>query len=549
MYNSSKGNILNEQLYEAIAYYRLSKEDGNKSNLSVSDSIENQRKLVEEYARQEGIEIVDEAIDDGYTGTNYERPGFKYVIDCLKSGKANTVIVKDLSRLGREYIETGRYIEMMFPQMQVRFIAINDSVDTNHKNSGDDLIIPMKNLMNENYCRELSKKLRKQFKIQRENGEFICNFAPFGYKRDPADKHHMVIDEYASEIVAGIYELCLQGYSPERIANYLNEHDVITPYEQKRAVSNYKSGFKGGGKSTWNHTTVRRILKNSVYTGELCQGKTSTISYKVKKVKQLDRDDWIIVENTHDAIIPKCVYDVVQKVLSRDIRISDTEKQVQPLAGFVFCGDCGKAMSRRTVKRCGKTFHYYVCGTYKRKGNCSSHNINQEILEDSVLHAIQVQMKVLVDISKMVNQIDSSEIANSKIKKLEKMMTEKEKDLDKCQTSAMKLYDSYTEGLISREDYRMMKEKYVIKAKEIQKAIDMLENEKLDIEEGSEGATSWIEDYIKYRQIDKLTHEAVATLIDRVDVYEDKRIQIVFNFKDQLEELIHYIDEMDKEAM
>ncbi len=549
MYNSSKDNILNEQLYEAVAYYRLSKEDGKKSNLSVSDSIENQRKLVEEYAKQEGIEIVDEAIDDGYTGTNYERPGFKYVIECLKSGKANTVIVKDLSRLGREYIETGRYIEMMFPEMQVRFIAINDSVDSNHKNSGDDLIIPMKNLMNENYCRELSKKLRRQFKIQRENGEFICNFAPFGYKRDPDDKHHMVIDEYASEVVAGIYELCLQGYSPERIATYLNEHDIITPYEQKRAVSNYKSGFKGGGKSVWNHTTVRRILKNSVYTGELCQGKTSTVSYKVKKVKHLDRDDWIIVENAHDAIIPKCVFDVVQKVLSRDIRISDTEHQVQALAGFVFCGDCGKALTRRNVKKDDKTFHYYLCGTYKRKGNCTSHNIKQELLEDAVLHAIQVQMQVLVDINKLMKQIDSSQIINSKIKKLEMMITKKEGELDKCQTSAMKLYDSYTEALISREDYKLMKEKYVARAKEIQKAIEMLENEKNDIALNSDGVTSWVDEYIKYRRIDKLTHEAVATLIDKVYVYEDKRIQIVFNFKEKLEELTHYIDELREEAM
>lgn len=269
MVNSSKNN-LNEQIYEAIAYYRLSKEDRNKTNLSVSDSIENQRKLVEEYARKEGITIVDEAIDDGYTGTNYDRPGFQYVLKSLEEGKANTVIVKDLSRLGREYIETGRYIEMMFPQMQVRFIAINDAVDSNNHNESDDLLIPIKNLMNENYCRELSRKLRKQFKIQRDKGEFINNFAPYGYRRDPNDKHHMIIDENASEVVVGIYELCLHGYSPARIANYLNEHDIISPYEYKKLSSNYKSGFKGAGEGVWNHTTVRRILsKFSLYGRDL----------------------------------------------------------------------------------------------------------------------------------------------------------------------------------------------------------------------------------------------------------------------------------------
>lgn len=153
---------------------------------------------------------------------------------------------------------------------------------------------------------------------------------------------------------------CLHGYSPERIANYLNEHDIISPYEYKKANSNYKSGFKGAGEGVWNHTTVRRILKNSVYTGELCQGKTTTVSYKVKKVKELDREDWAIVDEAHDAIIPKCIFEVVGKVLSRDIRMSDSEKEVQALAGFIFCGDCGKAMSRRTVKRGNKVFHYYL---------------------------------------------------------------------------------------------------------------------------------------------------------------------------------------------
>lgn len=547
--NYLSNEFQNNQIYEAIAYYRLSKEDRNKSNLSVSDSIDNQRKLVEEYAKTEGITIVDEAIDDGYTGTNYDRPGFKYVLECLKAGKANTVIVKDLSRLGREYIETGRYIEMMFPEMQVRFIAINDSVDSNHRNASDDLLIPMKNLMNENYCRELSKKLRRQFKIQRENGEFINNFAPYGYKRDPEDKHHLIIDENTSEVVVGIFELCLHGYSPERIANYLNEHDIISPYEYKKANSNYKSGFKGAGEGVWNHTTVRRILKNSVYTGELCQGKTTTVSYKVKKVKELDREDWAIVDEAHDAIIPKCIFEVVGKVLSRDIRMSDSEKEVQALAGFVFCGDCGKAMSRRTVKRGNKVFHYYLCGTYKRGKGCTLHNIKQELLESAVLKAIQTQMQVLVDMDNLLSEIDNQQIANSKVKKIEKQITQKEQELEKCQNSSMRLYDSYVEELISREDYKMMKEKYVVRIKEIESAIKYLESEKIDIETNANEATSWLGRFLKYKEINELSHEAVATLIDRIDVYEDKRIHITFNFKNQLEELSNYIDELRKEAM
>lgn len=547
MENSSK--ILDNQIYEAIAYYRLSKEDRNKSNLSVSDSIENQRKLVKEYAANEGITIVDEAIDDGYTGTNFDRPGFQYVLDCLKEGKANTVIVKDLSRLGREYIETGRYIELMFPEMQVRFIAINDSVDSYNRNSSDDLIIPVKNIMNENYCRELSKKLRRQFKIQRENGEFINNFAPYGYVRDPEDKHHLIIDDNTSEVVKGIYELCIEGYSPIRIAEHLNKHDIMSPYEYKKHTSNYASGFKGAGEGKWNHTTVRRILTNEIYTGKMIQGKTTTVSYKVKKVIEINKDDWAIVNDTHIAIIPSCIFDVVQRILSRDIRVSDNNKEVQALSGFVFCGDCGKALCRRTVKRNGKSFYYYWCGTYKRGKGCTSHNISQELLENAVLRAIQIQMQVLVNINEVLAVIDRNEIVNTKAKRIDNEIIRKEEELDKCQNSSMRLYDSYIEEIISREDYKMMKEKYIIRMKDLEAAIKRLKDEKKNIEENSSESTSWIGRYLKYKNIEELTHEAVATLIDRVEVFENKRIQIIFNFKNQLDELSNYIEEIRKEAM
>ena len=549
MQYSSKSKFLNEVISEAIAYYRLSKEDRNKSNLSVSDSIENQRKLVEDYAAANGITIVDEAIDDGYTGTNFDRPGFQYVLECLESGKANTVIVKDLSRLGREYIEMGRYIEMMFPEMNVRFIAINDSFDTSNKKDSDDFMFPMKNIMNENYCRELSKKLRRQFKIQRENGEFINNFAPYGYMRDPQDKHHLIIDENTSEVVVGIFEMCLHGVSPARIANYLNEHDIISPYEYKRTFSNYKSGFKGAGEGVWNHNTVRRILKNTVYTGQLCQGKTTTVSYKVKKVKDVAKEDWSVVENAHDAISPKCIFDVAQKVLSRDIRISDTEQEVQPLAGFVFCGDCGKALTRRNVKRGNNIFHYYICSTYKRKKDCTLHNMSQEKLEEAVLKAIQMQMQVLVDLEKLVTDIDNQVITSSKIRKLEKQIAQKEQELEKNQNAAVRLYDSYVEDLISREDYKMMKEKYVIRVKEIEVAIKSLENEKAAIENNSNDTFSWMQRLLEYREIDTLSHEVVATLIDRVEVFEDKRVQITFSFKNQLDELVNYMNGIRKEAI
>lgn len=230
--------------YFAVAYYRLSKDDKAKSE---SDSIANQRKLISSYVdSHSNIKLVEEHYDDGYTGTNFDRPGFRAVMAAIKERNVNCVIVKDLSRLGREYIEMGRYIETVFPSLGVRFIAINDDVDSSQSNDSDDIIIPIKNIMNESYCRELSKKLRKQFQIQRANGEFLGAFASYGYLKSPDNKHKIIIDEYAAEIVRGIFLLKIRGYSGQGIADFLNKERILPPPNIKRSIGlNYKSGFKG----------------------------------------------------------------------------------------------------------------------------------------------------------------------------------------------------------------------------------------------------------------------------------------------------------------
>lgn len=234
-FHYKKEEAAEKQTYQAMAYYRLSKEDGTKHE---SDSISNQRKLIHEYAlRHDNITIVDEAYDDGYTGTNYDRPGFQAVMDAINEKRVNCVIVKDLSRLGREYIETGKYLEMIFPSLGVRFIAINDDVDSEHRASGDDIIIPVKNIMNESYCRELSKKLRRQFRIQRSNGEFLGAFACYGYLKSPEDKHKLIVDEYAAEVVKTIFSFKMKGYNQQAIADYLNANDILAPADYMMCIT------------------------------------------------------------------------------------------------------------------------------------------------------------------------------------------------------------------------------------------------------------------------------------------------------------------------
>ncbi len=539
MYHSNK---VSEQFYNAIAYYRLSKEDKRKNE---SDSIANQRKLILNYLSDyPNITLVDEAYDDGYTGTNFNRPGFKSVIQSLKDGKADCIIVKDLSRLGREYIETGKYIEMTFPEMNVRFIAINDDVDTVNPSAGDDVMIPFKNLMNETYCRELSLKLRKQFKVQRDSGEFISNFAAYGYRRDPKDKHKLIVDEYAASIVRGIFDLSIKGFSPERIAEHLNKMGIMAPYEYKRKDSNYSSGFKGAGESVWNHMTVRRILTNTVYIGELAQGKRTTPSFKIKKVRHLSREQWSIVENNHEPIIEKEIFYTVQKILMRDMRISTSAQMLQPLAGVLFCGDCGSPMWRRTVKRCEKSFYYYSCGGFKKKSGCTIHNISQPALEKAVLGSINKQIELMIELDAFMKQIDTGEIRSLKLKRVDILLTEKEEEREKYLGHSTKLYDSYVDELITRDDYRMMKEKYSVKIKECEESIRELEKRRKAILEETSGSHSWIHQFLKYKDMQELTHEAVVIMIDRIDIFEDKRIQITFNYKNEFKDLISTIEEV-----
>ena len=417
--------------YKAVGYCRLSREHNKQS---VSDSIENQRKLIRSYVdKHPNIKLISEFADDGYTGTNYDRPGFRGVLEAVKSGKANCVIVKDLSRLGREYIETGKYLETIFPSLGVRFIAINDDVDSSVERNGDDLIIPIKNIMNESYCRELSRKLRAQFRIQRGKGEFLGAFACYGYAKSPADKHALVVDNCAAEVVRGIFALKLRGYSQDAIADFLNTEGVLPPAEYKRSQGlKYKSGFCSGGKSQWTPVAVRRILTNRVYTGALIQGRRGTPNYKLKQVCERDESEWVVVENNHEPIVDKLIFSLVQRLLERDTRTAPGSETVFPLAGTLFCPDCGRPMQRRSVQRSGRKYCYYVCSTYKSGHGCSSHSIEVRKLETAVLHGIQGQIDAAAEISALKGSMDEAALKTARVKKIDSLIAVREAEIERC---------------------------------------------------------------------------------------------------------------------
>lgn len=521
------------EIFRAIAYYRLSKDDGKNHE---SDSIANQRMLIHAYLEKHpNIILVDEADDDGYTGTNYDRPGFRKVMGCINAGKVNCVIVKDLSRMGREYIETGKYLEMIFPSLGVRFIAINDDVDSEKRSSGDDLIVPIKNIMNESYCRDLSKKLRYQFRIQRSNGEYLGAFVSYGYCKSPDDKHKIVIDEYAAEVVKGIFSLFFQGYSQNMISDYLNGENILTPAEYKQSLGlKYRTNFQIATKAKWSVVQINRILTNPIYIGTLVQGKRGTPNYKVKMMRVRKEDEWTIVENNHPAIVDPLMFALVQKMLLRDTRRVPGNDVLLPLAGVLFCADCNRSLLRRGVTRGKKKFYYYVCSTYKRGGGCSSHSFEQGKLEQTVLHAVVNQINMIVEMDQLLRDIGANDIQSIRVKRLDMMIAQKHKDIDGYQDFRMNLYEAFCDQLIERDEYDKMRSKYGQMIADAQNAVKKLEQERHEIVSTQNVHSGWIQQFVQYQGITELTREVVVTLIDRIYVYEDKRIRIDFNYRDEI---------------
>ena len=522
-----------DDAYEAIAYYRLSKDDGKNHE---SDSIANQRVLIREYVKNHpNIKLVDEAFDDGYTGTNYDRPGFRKVMDAVNAGTVNCVIVKDLSRLGREYVETGKYLEMVFPSMGIRFIAINDDVDSGNAKSSDDILVPVKNIMNETYCRELSKKLRRQFRIQRSKGEYLGAFACYGYRKKPEDKHKLIIDEYAAEIVRAIFVLKLKGYSQQSIADYLNSEAVLPPAEYKKSQGlNYKSGLKGGGQAQWRAFAVQNVLTNPVYIGVLVQGKRGTPNYKIKQMRVRDEDQWSVINDNHEAIIDEFTFNAVQKVLARDTRVTAKADAVDPLSGMMFCADCGRSMVKRSVSRGNKKFYYYVCHTNKKGAGCTSHSISGETLETTVMRASKNQINLVIEMKQLLEEVNHNEILSVKIRRLDLLIAEKNKEIDKQKDFRMKLYEALSDGLIERDEYDAMRKRATATIDAGEAAIEKLDAERAEIIAKSTKNLTLLEQFAKYQSYAKLTREIAVAFIDKFTVYEDKTVHIDFNYRDEI---------------
>lgn len=503
---------------KACMYLRLSREDGE---LSESNSISNQRQIILSFAQANELDVCYEYIDDGYSGANFNRPDFGRMIRDLEDGLFNTIIVKDLSRFGRDYIESGKYLQKVFPEKNVRFISVNDNYDSENADVSDThLILPIRNFINDSYCRDISMKVKSSKEVKRKNGQFIGAFAPFGYKKDVKDKHKLVVDTEVSHIVERIFQMKIDGYSSKAIADFLNSIGLATPSRHKEnSGENFSTGFVVKN-SKWDSKTVNRVIQNKVYIGVLEQGKTAKLNYKSKKEVKVSKEDWIITEDAHEGIVSKSVFALANKMLLRDVKRSKEKPYL--LSGMLYCKDCGSSMIRRTLKNKGSESIFYICSDYNNGGDCSRHSIK----EDEVLHQMAKAMNEhLGQFRELIEKASKLDVSTLNIKvEFDSLNAEKKK----YEMLRQSLYMDLEDGLITTEEFERFRKSYLVKIKEIENQIER----KVAVEKELKATLSSSDNLISSiipKDEKEISRLSMVSFIDKILVGENDELTFVFN--------------------
>ncbi|MCX8074882.1 MAG: recombinase family protein [Clostridia bacterium] len=520
MYASIENNynkkIIDTKIYNVAIYLRLSREDENTGQ---SESIINQKEFLHSYVIAQGWNLVDIYIDDGYTGTNYNRPDFKRMIKDIELKKINLVITKDLSRLGRDYIDTGYYLERYFPEHDVRYIAINDGIDTFASNNSNNDMSPFKSVMNDMYAKDISKKVRTAMNTKRSKGDYIGGFTPYGYLKDPKNKNKLVIDEKTSDIVKRIFNMFVTGMGFAKIARTLNSEGIPSPGAYKMETSNYK---RPKSMKLWADATVKDIIKNPTYTGNVTQNKVVKVNYKSKKLKRVPKEAWVTVNNTHEAIIDMDTFKIAEEIVTRKIGKDYSKGTPHLLAGLLFCGDCGE---RITFTHSSNTV-YTLCSKYKRFRSCTRHSIKEKYLEDYVLSELKKISEYSVNQRNLLKSVEQKPKV-SKLDKCNKEISIIENRISELKKITMGLYEDKIKGVLSQADfieysgvYNKEKEQFLIK-------LEKLQQEKVE-EKDSDELLKLVQSILNFENVDK---SVLARLIDKIIIFDKNRIEIHFRFK------------------
>ncbi len=546
----------NSYFYTAM-YLRLSKDDKvvfdddnlgeaagkNGESKAESNSIGSQREMIRSFIKEQAdMELYDSYVDDGFSGSNYDRPEFKRMMCDIEAGRVNCVVVKDLSRFGRDYIETGRYLEKVFPVLGVRFIALTDHYDSFSADWGErTIVLPVKNFINDSYCRDISTKVKSQLAVNRRKGECLAAFAVYGYRKAQKDKNRLVVDDYAAGIVRRIYAWKIEGMAVSAIAGRLNDLHILSPREYKKSLGlNYRGGFSGGSSSGWSSPSVQRILTNEVYIGHLVQGKTERVSYKVKKCVEKPEEEWIRVENTHEPIISADDFAIVQNLLQADGRVSPEKKELNPFMGLLFCGDCKEQMVRRVNRYKGAEKVYYICSTKNRGEGCSRHSIEENMLKGLAGTVVRQYANDFLEQEKLFGQAQDREANLQAVISFNKEIARLKQEQDKYYSLCARLYEDLREGVITKEEFERLHNGFQKKAESLTAAEEKQEQLVREMFKAgvlSAGRLAAFKESLKLTEIDRHT---LASLVKRIWVYEGKRVEIEFYFTDRYQAMKDY---------
>ena len=543
-------STLKKAVWHIALYIRLSKDDGNDESLSVT----NQKKILLEYVEvlfQGDYEIVDHYVDDGRTGTDYERPGFQRMIHDVETKRVNCIICKNLARAFRNYSDQGYFLESFFSLHNTRFITLGDpKVDTYlNPEAISGMEVPINGLMNDRFAYATSSSVRRTFDTKRRNGEFIGAFAPYGYVKHQEDKNSLVIDEEAAEVVKDIFRWYVygdgtsgKGLSKEGIARKLNAMGVPNPtmYKAKKGLK-YQNPHAKENDGLWMGASISRLLKNKVYIGTMVQGKQRVISYKVHDTVNTPENEWYQVKHMHDAIIDPALFEKAQALHGKDTRTAPGKRENYLFAGFLKCADCGKAMTRRTSGR----FVYYNCSTYKRKSKekCTKHTMRLDILENAVLIAIQKHIELVANLEEIIDNIHQAPVAQSKSNRLKHLQKRRQQELEKTEDLISGLYMDWKNGDISHEQYRKMKDKFEQQEIQLKETMEHIKDEICIMGEAMTSTDPYLQAFLNHKNIQELSQGILVELIDAIYIHENGALTIQFKQENQY---IPIVDAMEK---
>ncbi|HHX70315.1 MAG TPA: recombinase family protein [Gallicola sp.] len=518
-------------------YCRLSRDDELQGD---SNSIKNQKSILKKYADDNGFINTEFFVDDGVSGTTFDRPDFQRMITEMDAGRIGTIIVKDMSRLGRDYLKVGYYTEIAFPNAEVRFIAINNGVDSANQQDSD--FTPFLNIINEWYAKDTSKKIRAVFKAKGESGKPLCTNPPFGYKKDPDDNNHWIVDKDAAKVVKYIFQLCIEGYGPTQIAHKLKDEGIFTPSYYFKSIGLYPTALITEEPCKWSARTVANILDKQEYLGHTINFKTRRKSYKIKKKIDNDPSEWKIFKNKHEAIIDEDTFQTVQRI--RNGRRKRTPLGEMPiLSGMVYCADCGAKLYQVRSKNWNHDKEYMVCATYRKRGkhNCTSHQIRNIDIEKALLYMIQKVTSFAKDYQnefvKVVTQNNNKEL-DKKIREYKKELEQSQTRVSKLDFYIQRLYEDNVEGKVSDDQFIKMSSTYEKEQQILSSRIKELTSIINDEQDKVVNTNSFLNLVKNYTNITKLDAEIIRTFIEKVYIYnvdetqgrKTKKIKIVFNF-------------------